>query len=116
MTYKLLLFQKHASLPQWQNYLLLLEDFHEAKENRVKKEKAVEANEQVKELYDDKFFSAYATFYSDWIRMRKEYAAFLDNTPTFIKEAAKSFFTRKFSNKLIDVDFKDKPSGMHNFI
>ncbi|CAI4226058.1 unnamed protein product [Auanema sp. JU1783] len=102
---------KHTSLLQWQNYLTIVQKFREAKENRSRQERAVEANEQAKQLYDVKFFSAYATFYSGLLRMREEYAVFLDNIPDFIKEAAKTYFTRKFYDKLIDVDFKDKPSG-----
>ncbi|CAD6190752.1 unnamed protein product [Caenorhabditis auriculariae] len=102
---------KHASLPQWQNYLTIVQKYREDKKNRSRQEKAVEANEQAKQSYDMKFFSAYATFYSDLLRMREEYAVFLDNIPDFIREAAKTFFTRKFHDKLIGVQFKDKASG-----
>ncbi|CAP25728.1 Protein CBG05184 [Caenorhabditis briggsae] len=76
---------KHTSLLQWKNYLTIVQKFREAKENRSRQKRVVEANEQAKQLYDVKFFSAYATFYSDWLRMREEYAVFLDNVPDFIK-------------------------------
>jgi hypothetical protein len=93
-----------------------VEDFREATDNRIKKTKAIEADEKSKELDSAKFFSVYATFAHEWLLTRREYATFLDNIPTYIKEAANSFFIRKFSDKLIDVEFKNKPSGMHKFI
>src|SRR5690606_31023948 len=93
----------------------MVEDFRETKDNITKKENAIRAYEKSKELNRVNFFSAYPTLERECICFQKEYAIFLENVPTFIKEATKTFFIRKFSDKFIDVDFKNKPSGMHKF-
>lgn len=93
-----------------------MQDFRDAKDNRTKKRKAIDADNQSNELKSAKIFSAYPAFHSEFLRLQREYATFLDNIPIFIKEAAKSFFIRKFSDKIIDVEFKDKPSGKRKFI
>ncbi|CAI2357310.1 unnamed protein product [Caenorhabditis sp. 36 PRJEB53466] len=101
---------KHRFMLKWHNYLIRVNEFREHKDYRSKKEIALEAHNNAKELYDARFFSAFEKFDLEWLKHRTEYEVYLANTPDFIRQAAKSFFERKFSD-MVDINFNKKVAG-----
>uniref|UniRef100_A0A914C4W7 Uncharacterized protein n=1 Tax=Acrobeloides nanus TaxID=290746 RepID=A0A914C4W7_9BILA len=86
----------------------------------AKKEEASIAHEKSGILKEAGLFNVYPIFALEWDRLQGEYATYVGNTPLLIKEATKAFFIHKFSDKIVDVDFKNKPSviehGLLNMI
>ena len=86
--------------------------FHDTKKKTAKKEEATRAHELSNRIEKTGLFFAYPSLALEWHRLRREYATYVDNIPDYIKKAAEHFFIEKFRGRSIEIDFKDKPTGM----